>query len=146
MDLFGVQFLIVNLQRGTVGELAPMIEDQFAGMSDLDQVARTASLAQAYAEGHLTDQAAALLEQLAQAGFEICMDQTWSSATVLFADAAIAVGEPRFAGPIFDRLRPFAEQMATAGAVANLGPISYYLGGLATVLSRYDDADSSLRA
>ena len=142
MDLFGFQFLIVNLQRGTIGALAPLIEQQFAEMPDIDMVARTASLAQAYAEGHHTDQAAALLEQFTQADFDLTMDQTWCPATVLYADAAIAVGESKFAGPILDRLEPFAEQMASAGAVANLGPICYYLGGLATVLGRYDDADS----
>ena len=36
--------------------------------------------------------------------------------------------------------RAVADQMSTTGATAD-GPVSHYLGGLATVLGRYDEAD-----
>jgi len=58
-----------------------------------------------------------------------------------FADAAIECGEPSYAAPLFERLEPWAGQLPVTGASA-LGPVSHYLGGLATVLGRLDEADA----
>ena len=60
---------------------------------------------------------------------------------VCYAEAAIACRDPKYAGPLFDRLAPWADQMATTGITAD-GPVSHFLGGLATVLGRYDEADA----
>ena len=45
-----------------------------------------------------------------------------------------------YAGPLFDRLAPWADQLPATGGSA-LAPVSHYLGGLATVLGRYDEAE-----
>jgi hypothetical protein len=50
-------------------------------------------------------------------------------------------GDPRFAEPLFGRLVHGPDQLPATGASA-LGPVSHYLGGLATVLGRYDEADA----
>jgi hypothetical protein len=71
------------------------------------------------------------------------MDQAWITGMVTFADAAIAVGDPAYVVALFEQLEPWADQMATAPGAASFGTISYYLGGLATVLGRYDAADTS---
>ena len=52
-------------------------------------------------------------------------------------------GDPLYAGPLFDRLRPWADQLPATGGSA-LAPVTYYLGGLATVLGRYDEAAAYL--
>ncbi len=83
----------------------------------------------------------ALGEQFAAAEFDLPQDQIWLTGMVDFADAAIECGDPRYAGPLLDRLEPWAEQLPATGGSA-LAPVSYYLGGLATVLGRYDNAEA----
>jgi hypothetical protein len=60
---------------------------------------------------------------------------------VAYADAAIECGDPLFAGPVFEQLAPFADQWLYTD-VATSGPVSRSLGGLATVLGRYNEADA----
>jgi hypothetical protein len=58
-----------------------------------------------------------------------------------YAHAAVACRDPRYAGPLFDRLAPYHDQVVSGGLI--VGPaVSHYLGGLATVLGRYDEADA----
>ena len=45
------------------------------------------------------------------------------------------------AGPLFDRLAPWADQLSNSGTTAE-GPISHYLGGLAHRAGSYDEADA----
>ena len=59
-----------------------------------------------------------------------------------YAEAAIECRDPKYAGPLFDRLAPWADQSVASGSVTASGPVSHYLGGLATVLGRYDEADA----
>ena len=40
------------------------------------------------------------------------------------------------------RIAPWADRFSTAGGTAPQGPVSSYLGGLATTLGRYDEADA----
>src|SRR5438132_2440636 len=60
---------------------------------------------------------------------------------VCYAEAAIACRNPKSAGPLFDRLVPWSNQFATTGGGSAQGPVCLYLGGLATVLGRYNEAD-----
>ena len=59
-----------------------------------------------------------------------------------YAEAAIHCGDPKYAGPLFDRLAPWAGQSVASGSVTASGLVSHSLGGLASVLGRYDEADS----
>ena len=58
-----------------------------------------------------------------------------------YADAAVLCGDPTYAGPLFERLAPWHAQLPATSASA-LPPVSHYLGGLAGVLGRYDEADA----
>jgi hypothetical protein len=58
-----------------------------------------------------------------------------------YADAAIECWDPKYAGPLFDRRRTMGRSVACTGTQIE-GPISHYLGGLATVLGRNDEADT----
>jgi len=69
------------------------------------------------------------------------LNQLWLTGMVDFAEAAVECRDPRFAGPLFEQLEPWATQLAATGGSA-LGPVSHYLGGLATVLGRFDQADA----
>jgi class 3 adenylate cyclase len=138
--IFGAQLAIVSLQRGTMGDLAPFIEQAAADNPGLPGF--VAALAVAHAEGGRIDDAKALLEELADADFGVPMDGTWLTTMVSYGDAAIECRDPRYAGPLFDRLAPWADQWSTTSGPTVEGPVSLILGGLATVLGRYDEADA----
>jgi hypothetical protein len=82
-----------------------------------------------------------MLAEFANAGFELLMNLSWLTGMTCYAMAAVAVGDPEYAGPLLDKLAPWAGRLATSG-ITTTGPVSLYLGGLAAVLCRYDDADA----
>jgi tetratricopeptide (TPR) repeat protein len=136
---FGAQLAVVSWQRGTMGDLAPLLEQMVVANPGLASL--QASLAVAYAEGDRLDEARRLLESFAASGFELPQDSTWLNGMTEYAEAAIACGDPSFAAPLLDRLAPFEQQFSCAGGVTAEGPVSLVLGGLATVLGLTDDAD-----
>ncbi|MGO9873509.1 MAG: ATP-binding protein [Acidimicrobiia bacterium] len=139
--MFGAQLGVVHLQRGTMGDFAPLIE-QIVGETPDTAAAMKAALAVAYVEGNRIDDARQILDEFAATDFDVPLDHVWTSAMVNFAEVAIAVGDAGYAAPLFDRLAPYADQFSTASVAAPEGPVRYYLGGLATLLGRYDDADA----
>ena len=139
--IFGAQLMIVSGQRGTMNELVPLIEQMAADTPDISRWLFGSLLAKAHVEADRTNEASDLLEEFAAAGFDLPLDQVWLTGMVDYAEAAIECGNPKYAGPLFDRLVPWADQLPATGASA-LAPVCHYLGGLATVLSRYEEADS----
>jgi ATP/maltotriose-dependent transcriptional regulator MalT len=100
-------------------------------------------LAKAHVEADRVDEATKKLEEFAAAGYDMQLDQVWLTGMVDYAEAAIECRNPTFAQALFDLLEPFAEQLPATGASV-LAPVSLYLGGLATVLGRYDAAHAYL--
>ena len=137
---FGSQVLVINIQRGTVGELIPLIEQLIADGGSIANV-YTSALALALADADRTNEARQLLEGFATRGFDLPEDGVWLTAMVDYAAAAIACRDRTYAGPLFDRLAPWADQLCLTPVTA-MGPVSQYLGGLAGVLGRYDEADN----
>ena len=137
--VFGAQLSGVSFQRGTMGELVPLLEQAVTDNPGLP--AFNAILATAHTERDRTDDAHQLLAEFAAADFELPLDQLWLTGMVCYAEAAIVCRDPDYARPLFDRLAPFADQWTFVGAMTH-GPVSHYLGGLTTVLGRYDDADT----
>jgi tetratricopeptide (TPR) repeat protein len=136
--IFGAQLAIVTLQRGTMGDLAPFIKEAVADNPGLP--AFVAALAVAHAEGGRLDEARELLEELEAADFDVPMDVTWFTAMVSYSAAAIECRDPRFAGPLLDRLAPWAGTWSSTMGPTVEGPVSLFLGGLASVLGRYAEA------
>ena len=134
--------MAVSAQRGTMGDLVPVIEQMAGETPDVAPLLIAAVLAHAHVEGDRIEDARQLLAELATADFDLPLDPLWIVEMVEYADAAIACRDPQYAGPLFDRLAPWADQVSTSGASTAQGPVSHYLGGLATVLSRYDEADA----
>ncbi len=137
--VFGVQMIMVNLWRGTLFGLVPLIEQAIADNPGLPVFVAVLTLAQA--EGERTDEVRRLLEDFAQARFELPLDTTWLIGMISYAEAAIECRDPSFAGPILEQLAPFADQWLYTD-VATSGPVSRSLGGLATILGRYEEADA----
>ena len=101
------------------------------------------ALASAHVEAGRVGEARRLLEAFAATDFDYyVMDTIWMAGMAQYADVAIACRDPRYAGPLFDRLAPYADQVITTGGLRIFCSVSHYLGGLATVLGRYDEADA----
>ncbi len=139
--IFGAQFIVASGQRGTMSELAPLIEEMAANAPNISRWLFASLLAKAHVEGDRTDSALVLLESFAAADFELPDDQIWMTGMVDFAEAAIECRDPALAGPLFERLEPWRDQVPATGGSA-LAPVSHYLGGLAWVMRRFDEADA----
>ena len=124
----------------TMCDLVPLIETMITDAPVSAQMTK-AVLATAYAQGERVEDARRLLDELSTTGFALPMDAIWIAAIASYAEAAIAVGDQRYAGPLFDQLAPWSDQLSTAGGATALGPVSHYVGGLATTLGRYDEAN-----
>ena len=138
---YGGQLLYVVWQRGAVVELIPFLDQLDADMPDVPHEMTVAIKAMAHADAGQLDEARQLLSELAAAGFDFPMDMNWTLAMVYCAEAAIECRDSRYAGQLFDHLAPWADQWSSRGSTSQ-GPISHYLGGLATVLGRYGEADT----
>ena len=77
---FGGQLMVVSVQRGTMGELIPLIEQMVADSPGLPVF--TAALALAHAEADRTEDARHLLDEFAAADFDLPMDQAWITGMV----------------------------------------------------------------
>jgi tetratricopeptide (TPR) repeat protein len=138
--LFGAQFLAASVQRGSMSDVIPFIEQTVADQPGLPMF--TAALAAAYADAARIDDARNLLEKFSATGFELPMDLLWLLGMFAYAAAAIECGDRQYAGPLYERLLPLADQFTTAGGSTAQGPVSYYLGGLSVVLGQFDEADA----
>jgi tetratricopeptide (TPR) repeat protein len=130
-----VVFFNVSYQRGTLRDIVPLVEQMAIDAPGL-AVILSPVVALAHLEEGRIDDAARLLEEFATTGFELPMDQLWLGAMTTRAEFAIQCRLPSYAGPLFDRLAPWDH------LTADHGPVSYFLGGLATLLGRYDDANA----
>ena len=139
--IYGTQLMGVRGQRGTMHELVPLIEQMASDAPEISPWMFGSLLAKAHVEVDCIDQALDQLEAFAASGFDLQLDQVWLSGMVDYADAAVACGDPTYAELLFERLAPWHAQLPATGASA-LAPVSHYLGGLTTVLGRYDEADA----
>ena len=131
---FAIQPL-ASLQRGTMGDLVP---SHRAGGRRNPGLRLFPACSRSPTRGAHGD-ARRLLEEFAAAGFDLPMDVTWLTAWLL-RRAAIECRDAEYARPLFDRLAPWADLVHPTSAPRR--PVSHYLGGLATVLGRYDEADA----
>ena len=122
-------------------DLIPLLDQLDADTPDVPHAMAVAARAMVHADAGQLDEARQLLSELATTGFDFPIDLLWTTAMVYCAEAAIECRDTRYAGPLFDHLAPWADQWSTSGSTSE-GPISYYLGGLATVLGRYGEADT----
>jgi class 3 adenylate cyclase len=140
--IYGGQMMMVHHQRGSLDTLSPIIEEMATSTPDTSAVL-TGALAMASIEAGRPDDARARLETFAASGFELEMNPVWITGMTFYADAAIWLGDPTFAAPLFDRLVPWADLWSDNGATTE-NPVCHYLGGLAALLGRHDDADRYL--
>lgn len=139
---FGVQLACVSWMRGTMGDLAPFLDMMMQANPGLPTI--RASLAMAYAQGERLDDASRVLSEFAATGYALPEDAAWLNGMTEYADAAINCQHQETAQALYDLLLPWAHHFSAAGGLTAEGPVCLYLGGLAAVLERYDDAERHL--
>ena len=139
--IFGAQLMMVNLQRGTMSDFIPLMEQWAADIPSLDKGVLSGVLAQAHAEGDHHDDAQWLLDEFGGVDFELPLDGAWFTGMTAYSEAAIVCRDASACAKLFARLAPWADLMSYTGTTTD-GPISHFLGGLCTVLERYDEADA----
>jgi class 3 adenylate cyclase/tetratricopeptide (TPR) repeat protein len=136
---FGAHYLEVSWQRGAVADLVPLIEQTIAENPGFPSM--LAALALAHVEANHIDEASRILADGTSSGPDTPSSGAWLTDQTIWAEVAIERRHAESAARLFERLAPWADQFS-AGALSVEGPVSHYLGGLATVLGRYDEAES----
>jgi class 3 adenylate cyclase len=138
---YGTQLMGVRLIQGRAGELVDLVRDiaeRHPNMPTYRSVLGACLL-----DAGDVDGARGLLEQASGEGFALPVDTTWLDGIVVYTRLTIELEEPAAAGQLFALLEPHAEQVPYQGLTAN-PPVATLLGGLATVLGRYSDAERYL--
>ena len=99
-----------------------------------------AALALAYATAERRDEAATELARFAAHGFaSIPRDSMWVATLGMLAQVVVAIDAIQHARPLYDLLAPYADLNCTiAGGFMHFGPVSRFLGMLATILGEPD--------
>lgn len=139
MSYFGVQQMLICLQRGNLGDLAPLIEETLQFMPELGPAAN-AALMLSHLEAGRDALAASMLAATAASGFDYGIDNSWLVITVDHAEVAVELQMLEQAAGLYETLEPFSSQVACTGLTSQ-GPVSHYLGGLAMLGGRLDEAD-----
>jgi ATP/maltotriose-dependent transcriptional regulator MalT len=125
--------------QGRGGEVADSLQQALEENPGLPTFG--AALARALVQGGRLDEAEQALGAAAAQNFtHLRADLLWTTGMTMYAEAAIQLNEGVAASILFEQLRPYSDQIAFTGATCE-GSLSHYLGALATVLGRYDEAE-----
>jgi class 3 adenylate cyclase/tetratricopeptide (TPR) repeat protein len=137
VSFYGSQLIIVRHQQGRLGEMIPIVE---AVAAETGMAGYSAALAAAYLDAD-RDRALALLEDGTATGFNEPMRIGWTETITAFAQVSIELHHSKSASLLFDLFAPYRNQMGFNGLMP-LEPMAMYLGSLASVLGRYDQAEA----
>jgi tetratricopeptide (TPR) repeat protein len=136
VSFYGSQLTIIRHQQGRWAELLPVIE---AVAAETGMPNYKGALAAAYLDVDQAE-ALALLEAAAAQSFDLPVGIGWLEAVTAYAHVAI---ELRALGPaalLFGLMGPYRAQVGFNGLMP-LEPVAMYLGGLASVMGRFQEAE-----
>lgn len=140
MAIYGSQLMYIRHQQGRLGELISLIEDAVAQNPGIP--AFRPILASAHLEAGNSATAVGLLDSAASDGFaSLPLDFLWMMGVTFYALVAVELRATGPAGRLYELLAPFHEQVPFIGTLGSF-PVALSLGGLASVLGRYEDAES----
>jgi DNA-binding NarL/FixJ family response regulator len=111
-------------------------------------LSRRASMAVYHALSGRHDAAQRELHYFAADGYALLRPATrWLASASFLADVCVILDDAESARMLYERLRPYAEQWVNDGyVIACRGSTARYLGMLATVLGRWQDAEAHFEA
>jgi tetratricopeptide (TPR) repeat protein len=144
LAIYGSQLMYIRHQQGRLGELVPLISQAVTENPGLP--AFRPVLAAAHLEAGNSATAFDLLEAAATDGFaSLPLDFIWMMGITSYAMAAVDLRATGPAEKLYDLLTPYHEQVPFIGTLGFV-PAALALGGLASVLGRYDMAEAHFTA
>jgi tetratricopeptide (TPR) repeat protein len=139
---FGSQMVIVRHQQGRLGEFLPTIRGVAEQVSEMPHF--LGGVAASLLDAGERDEALRLLESAAADRFgSLSLGFGWTEGICGYSEVAIEMEAIDPAGMLFDMLKPYDRQIPFNGLMP-FEPISMWLGSLATVIGRYEDAERYL--
>lgn len=143
-SIYASQYFVIGTFAGRYAEILPVV-DQVLASGEKAVPFRLAHAIACAVSGRIPE-AAAVLEGGRSDGFAaVPRDLLWLTSIVGYAVLAIELGDDAAAAELFALLEPYADQVAFNGATSQ-GPVAAYLGRLASMLGRYDEADRLLHS
>ncbi len=141
-NYFATQISHARWQQGRLDELVELIE---IGARDNPGIpAYQGALARALLQAGRHDEARSLLDRATEVAFaDLPEDLLWAYGMSTYAEVAIQLDQVEAAALLYEQLVPFDRYLTFVGTVCE-GPIAHYLGGLATVLGRFEEAGRHL--
>ena len=135
----GLQLYLLRREQGRLVEIEELVRR--AVLEYPTYPVWRCALANMLAELGAITEASTELHALAADGFSgIPFDEEWAVSLCLLAETATRLGERDHAGTLYELLLPYADKVALSYPEISLGPISRFLGILASTTCRYDDA------
>jgi tetratricopeptide (TPR) repeat protein len=139
--IFGIQIRAMYTQRGVFPDDTVAFFEKARTQAPAIRESITARLAWEYAFVGREELAHELLDQFAAIGFEPPPEPGGRLPTMIhYADVAIACDDHHAAAALYEWLIPYSDQFPTDGVIP-FAPVGHYLGKLATLLRRYEQAD-----
>jgi tetratricopeptide (TPR) repeat protein len=139
MNVHGVQMLLIRWHQGRLAELVALLEDMREANPGSQIFAGT--LATAYVESDSVPSAQQLLDEASTFGWDLPLDYVWSMAMAYWSHAAAEAGHEPASAALYEQLLPFHNRVGfTANGVT--GAVAHYLGRLASVLGRTEEAEA----
>jgi class 3 adenylate cyclase/tetratricopeptide (TPR) repeat protein len=140
--VFGSQVMFARMQQGRLGELVGLVDQAVTDNPGLPAFRAVLATAHLDAGNHAT--ALEILDRAAADGFaSLPLDFVWMIGMTAYA---VVATELHAAGPaerLYDALVPLHDQIPFIGTLGYY-PAAWSLGGLATTLGRYDEAEVHL--
>ncbi len=137
---YAIQLLAVRREQGRVAEL----EDAARRFVEANpgRPAWRATLGMLFSETGNVSAAAEVADGLAEQDYQdIPRDGDWLIAMAMLSDLAVELGDVDRGALLYEELLPYADSNVVVGmAVTCLGSVARFLGKLATLLGRGDDA------
>lgn len=140
---FGLR-LQYHTEHGRMAEIVGQLE-QLVEALPLAVTLKTAFIGALLASGRV-DEAQQLFDELVpDSGPALEEDSLWMAGATNLASMACLLGDRRGAAALHAALAPYADRMVIGGlGGVCLGPVARWLGRLATLLGRYDEAEELL--
>jgi class 3 adenylate cyclase len=136
---YGIQLMKTRDDQGRMGELVPLIAD--AAEQNPTIPTYRAALAAAHLDAGNEETAREMLDVAAADSFFLPDDSAWFDGMVNYARVVIELQLRAHGEPLIKLLIPFRDQVPHDGVIPQ-PPVAMYLGGLATVVDRFEEAES----
>ncbi len=146
IQAFGAQTLVLRRDQGRIGELEGFVKG-FVEQQPNVPLWRC-GVVLVYSEMGRESDARREFERLAANEFDdLPRDSVWSTAVAIMAEVCTLYSDADRAAKLYDLLLPYAARNATLpSAISYLGPVSHYLGKLARIMGRWEQAQDHFDA